>query len=127
MTITSKTVGWKIRPLRVVVAGAWTFVLIDCCFSRNEPKAYQLERIDGLSVRKVDYVVPGGIPYDYGSTYTRNLKLEKGALYSFTLSDVNGDGLILDSGLSTFRVAVLVLYRIVWAAEILTRVLSYLS
>jgi hypothetical protein len=48
-----------------------------------------LERIDGLEVRQVDLVVPGGIPFGFESTYTRDLKLEKGALYSMTIWDAN--------------------------------------
>ena len=57
-----------------------------------------MERIDGFDVRKVDILVPGAIPYGFSSTYSHEVELQEGALYAWTMSDTNGDGLALDSG-----------------------------
>ena len=72
----------------------WTFTPDDYNFEN----CYTLERIDGFEVSKVDYVVPGGIPFGFMTTYTREIVLQSGALYVWTVSDSNKDGLGLDSG-----------------------------
>ena len=51
-----------------------------------------------MSVRKVDYIVPGGIPYGFSTTFERTVALEKNALYVVTISDSRKDGLNLDDG-----------------------------
>lgn len=76
----------------------WTFTPDDFHFEN----AYTLERIDGFDVRKVDLMVPGAIPYGFGSTYERETDLQEGALYVWTIADSNSDGLGLDSGGGTY-------------------------
>mmetsp|Transcript_4000 Transcript_4000/g.7995 ORF Transcript_4000/g.7995 Transcript_4000/m.7995 type:complete len:550 (-) Transcript_4000:84-1733(-) len=76
----------------------WTFTPDDFNFEN----AYTLERVEGLSVRKVDYIVPGGIPYGLSSTFERTVSLEKNALYVVSISDTRGDGLNLDDGGAEF-------------------------
>ena len=76
----------------------WTFTPDDYNFEN----AYTLERIEGFDIRKVDSMVPGAIPYGFSSTYEREMDLQEGALYVWTISDANSDGLGLDSGGGTY-------------------------
>lgn len=64
----------------------------------RQTKAYALFRVEGLSVRKIDWIVPGGIPFDFGGTFERTVELSEGALYCWVLYDSTGDGLSLDDG-----------------------------
>ena len=50
-------------------------------------------------------MVPGGIPYGYGKSYERTIKVQEGALYSWTIADSGKEGLALDEGGGTCCVA----------------------
>ena len=76
----------------------WTFTPDDF----NHENAYTLERIEGFEVTKVDFMVPGAIPYGFSTTYEREVNLQTGALYAWTISDTRSNGLELDSGGCTY-------------------------
>ena len=86
---------WYVYATEICVALLNCFQEAHCVLVH---KAYTLERIEGLSVRKVDYIVPGGIPYGFDSIFERTVSLDKNALYVVTISDTRGDGLNLDDG-----------------------------